>query len=60
VRRYTFLLIGAENEDEAHRLAERLEAEVPEGSRVEVEAGGRMVWEVTPQNPFAVFGGLGA
>ena len=60
VRRYTFLLVGAENEDEAHALAERLEAEAPGGSRVEVEPGGRMVWEVTPHNPFAVFGGLGA
>ena len=26
---------------------------------VEVEPGGAMVWEVSPQNPFAVFGGLG-
>jgi hypothetical protein len=60
VRRYTFLLVGAVNEDEAHALAERLEAQVPAGSRVEVEPGGRMVWEVAPQNPFAVFGGLGA
>jgi hypothetical protein len=59
VRRYTFLLVGAVNEDEAHALAARLEDEVPAGSRVEVEPGGRMVWEVTPQNPFAVFGGLG-
>jgi hypothetical protein len=59
VRRHTFVLVGAANEDEAHALAARLEDEAPEGARVEVEAGGRMVWEVTPQNPFAVFGGLG-
>ena len=25
----------------------------------EVEPGGEVVWEVTPQNPFAIFGGLG-
>jgi hypothetical protein len=59
VRRWTFLLVGAANEDDAHALAERLEAEAPEGARIEVEPGGRMVWEVAPANPFAVFGGLG-
>jgi hypothetical protein len=59
VRRYTFLLVGAVNEDEARGLAARLADEAPEGARIEVEPGGRMVWEVAPQNPFAVFGGLG-
>jgi hypothetical protein len=59
VRRWTFLLVGAANEDEAHAVAERLEAEAPEGARIDVEPGGRMVWEITPANPFAVFGGLG-
>jgi hypothetical protein len=59
VRRYTFLLAGAVNEDDAHALAERLEREVPEGARIAVEPGGGLVWEVTPSNPFAVFGGLG-
>jgi hypothetical protein len=60
VRRSTFLLAGAANQDDAVALAERLRAELPEGARVEVEPGGGMVWEVMPQNPFAVFGGLGA
>jgi hypothetical protein len=59
VRRHTFLLVGALNEDDALAIAERLEDEVPEGARIEVEPGGGMVWEVAPQNPFAVFGGLG-
>lgn len=59
VRRATFLLVGAVNEDEAHALAGRLEREAPKGSRVDVEPGGRMVWEVAPQNPFAIFGGFG-
>jgi hypothetical protein len=54
VRRYTFLLVGA------HDLAARLRDEAPAGARIEVEPGGQMVWEVTPANPFAVFGGLGA
>jgi hypothetical protein len=58
-RRATFLLVGAVNRDEATALAERLRTEVPEGATVEVEPGGAMVWEVSPRNPFAVFGGLG-
>ena len=58
-RRSTFLLVGAVNRDEATALAERLRTEVPEGATVEVEPGGAMVWEVSPRNPFAVFGGLG-
>jgi hypothetical protein len=60
VRRSTYLLVGAANQDEASALAERLQREAPAGARVEVEPGGGMVWEVAPQNPFAVFGGLGA
>jgi hypothetical protein len=59
VRRHTFLLAGALNEDDARALASRLEQEAPEGSRIEVEPGGGLVWEVAPQNPFVVFGGLG-
>jgi hypothetical protein len=58
-RRSTFLLVGAVNQDEAAALAERLRAEAPAGATVEVEPGGAMVWEVSPRNPFAVFGGLG-
>jgi hypothetical protein len=59
VRRHTFLLAGALNEDDARALAQRLEAEAPKGARIEVEPGGGLVWEVAPENPFAVFGGLG-
>ena len=59
VRRHTFLLAGAANEDDARALAERLRGEAPEGAKVEVEPGGGMVWEVAPRNPFTLFGGLG-
>jgi hypothetical protein len=59
VRRYTFLLAGALNEDDARALAERIEREAPERARIEVEPGGGVVWEVAPENPFAIFGGLG-
>lgn len=58
VRRHRYLLVGAANEDEANALAERLRREVP-AARIEVEPGGGIVWEVLPQNPFAIFGGLG-
>ncbi len=51
VRRWRFLIVGAGSEDEARELARRVHGEV--------EPGGELVWEVTPQNPFAVFGGLG-
>jgi len=59
VRRHTFLLAGAANEDDARELAERVRSEAPEGANVEVEPGGGMVWEVAPRNPFTLFGGLG-
>jgi hypothetical protein len=59
VRRWRFLLVGAANEDEARSLARRLEAEAPPGATVHVEPGGEMAWEVAPQNPFVIFGGLG-
>ena len=58
VRRHRYLLAGAANEDEANALADRLRSEV-RLARIEVEPGGGIVWEVMPQNPFAVFGGLG-
>jgi hypothetical protein len=59
VRRHTYLLVGAVTEEAAQELAERLRAEAPAGSTVHVQPGGEMVWEVTPQNPFAILGGLG-
>jgi len=57
--RWHHLLIGAANDDDARALADRVRAEAPEGSTVEVEASGRMAFEVSPSNPFAIFGGLG-
>jgi hypothetical protein len=50
-RRWTYLVVGTRTREEADALAERVHGEV--------EAGGELVWEVMPQNPFAVFGGLG-
>jgi hypothetical protein len=51
VRRFRYLIVGAASEEEARALAERLHGQV--------EPGGELVWEVVPQNPFAIFGGLG-
>jgi hypothetical protein len=51
VRRFRYLIVAAASEEEARALARRLHGEV--------EPGGELVWEVAPQNPFAVFGGLG-
>lgn len=50
-RRWTYLVIGCATREEADALAARVHGQV--------EAGGELVWEVMPQNPFAVFGGLG-
>jgi hypothetical protein len=51
VRRWKYVIVGAASEEEARELAQRLHGEV--------EPGGEVVWEVRPQNPFALFGGLG-
>jgi hypothetical protein len=51
VRRWRYLIVGAASQEEAQELAQRVHGEV--------EPGGQVVWEVMPQNPFAVFGGLG-
>jgi hypothetical protein len=51
LRRHTYVLVGASSEEEAHELARRLHGEA--------EASGELVYETLPQNPFAIFGGLG-
>jgi hypothetical protein len=51
VRRWRYLIVGAASEAQARELAQRLHGEA--------EPGGEVVWEVTPRNPFALFGGLG-
>jgi hypothetical protein len=51
VRQFSHLIVGAASKEDAEALAQRLHGTA--------EAGGEVVWEVTPQNPFAVFGGLG-
>ena len=50
-RRFQYLLVGTDTREDAEALAIRLHGSV--------EAGGKLVWETAPGNPFAVFGGLG-
>ncbi|HEY2335486.1 MAG TPA: hypothetical protein VGH58_10840 [Solirubrobacterales bacterium] len=59
VHRWRFLLVGAEDEDSAKALAERIQGEAPSGSRVSVEGTWKAVYSELPRNPYAVFGGLG-
>jgi hypothetical protein len=49
-RSFSYLVVGTATREDADALAERLHGEV--------EAGGEVVWETTPQSPFAIFGGL--
>jgi len=51
IRRSHFLIVGAASKEDADALAQRLHGSV--------ELGGEVVWEETPANPFAIFGGLG-
>ena len=50
-RRFQYLIVGAASREDADALATRLHGDV--------EAGGEVVWETTPANPFAIFGGMG-
>lgn len=51
VRRWRYVLVGAASREEAEVLARELHGEA--------EPSGELVYEVLPQNPFAIFGGLG-
>jgi hypothetical protein len=59
LRRWTYLLIGAGDEDSARQLADRIQQEAPSGSKVTVEVSGRTVMEIASDagriNPFVVF-----
>jgi hypothetical protein len=51
VQTFSFVIAGTNTQEEARKLAQRIGGSV--------EAGGEMVYETAPGNPFAVFGGLG-
>jgi hypothetical protein len=50
-RTFTYVIAGTADRAQAVELARRVHGRV--------EPGGELVYEVQPQNPFAVFGGLG-
>jgi hypothetical protein len=51
VRRWSYVIAGTPTRESAEELARKLHGQV--------EPGGELVWETTPGNPFAIFGGLG-
>jgi hypothetical protein len=60
MHRSSAVLIGANDEDSANALAERLRDEVPAGGTVTVEGNLRGIYEDRPfWRQFAIFGGLG-
>ena len=52
VRQFRYVIVGVATRTEADALAAKLHGSV--------EPGGELVWETAPDNPFAVFGGLGS
>jgi hypothetical protein len=50
-RRFQYLIVGTASREDADALATRLHGQV--------EAGGELVYEAEPANPFRIFGGLG-
>lgn len=61
LRRWHHVVVGAEDEDQARSLAERLRTEAPEGSELVVEGSGvePMKQYTRSQSRYAWFGGLG-
>jgi hypothetical protein len=57
VRRWRFLVVGAETEDDAQALADRVRAEAPMGTRVVAEGSQAAAW--AQLHPCSVLGGLG-
>jgi hypothetical protein len=51
LRRFRYVIAGTASREDAEELAQRVSGEV--------EPGSELVWEVSPHNPFAIFGGLG-
>ena len=54
IRRWKYLIVGANNEDDARALAKTIEGEAADG-KVTVEPTFGMVQEVSPPSPFAPF-----
>jgi hypothetical protein len=59
-RRWKYLLIGADNEDQAKAIGEKVQAQLPPGATLHVEPSGALTWKAFGNNPFAILGGLGS
>lgn len=59
VHRWKYLLIGVTDEDSGKLLVERVQGQVPAGSKVSFEGTWAAAYAERPPNPFAIFGGLG-
>ncbi len=55
-QRWRHLLVGANDEDDAAALAERLRVEAPAGSEILAQGNGLEYWQML--HPYAIFGGL--
>ncbi len=58
IHRWNWVMIGANDEDSANALAQRIRDEVPAGAKVDVETNMREIYDNVPRSPFAVLGGL--
>jgi hypothetical protein len=55
-QRWRHLLVGANDEDDAQALAERIRAEAPQGSEIHAQGNGLEYWRLL--HPYAYLGGL--
>lgn len=59
VHRWSYVLVGATDEDSAQELATRLRDDAPEADTVTVERNLRDIYEHRPMSPFTLLGGMG-
>lgn len=55
-RQWRHVILGANDEAQAHKFAERVKGEAPAGTDVVVEGNGMAAWNAL--HPFSVFGGI--
>jgi hypothetical protein len=59
IRRFHYMVVGANDEDEAKELADRIRAEAPADAEVKAEYSLNQLLREQPPNPFFFMGGLG-
>lgn len=58
-RRWKYLIIGADNEEQAGEIVAHVQRELPAGATIHAEPSGSLAWQARGNNPFAYLGGLG-